>query len=164
MHGQGALDHEGRDERGHLRRERRLRPEARASQGARRGAAPDDDGDRWVVLRAGRARLVRADHEAHPEEWVEGDFDQGVVRSNLLRPLGHDRLLRGRVRAGRRPVHITGEDQGRLIASANRGRGLLALRRFDFVCVHPDRVHPALRELRVVRLDDLPVAQIAVEK
>ena len=53
MHGQGALGHEGRDERGHLRRERRLRPEARASQGARRDAAPDDDGDWWSLLRAG---------------------------------------------------------------------------------------------------------------
>ena len=46
LHGQGAAGHEGRDERGHLRRERRLRPEARASQGARRDAAPDDDDDR----------------------------------------------------------------------------------------------------------------------
>ena len=55
VHGQGAARHEGRDERGHLRRERRLRPEARASQGARRDAAPDDDGDWWTLFRAGGA-------------------------------------------------------------------------------------------------------------
>ena len=107
------------------------------------------------------ARLVRADHAPHPEERPQGDPHESAIRSNLLRPPGHHRLLRGRVRAGRGPVHFTGEDQGRPPTSPNSGSGLLALRRPDQLRLHPDRVHPALRELRVVRLDDLSFIEVA---
>ena len=55
LHGQGAARDEGRDERGHLRRERRLRPETGKSQGARRDAAADDDCYWWTLFRAGGA-------------------------------------------------------------------------------------------------------------
>ena len=107
------------------------------------------------------ARLVRADHETHPEERPQGDPDQGFIRSNFLRPPGHHRLLRGRVRAGRGPVHFTGEDQGRLTTGPDRRRGLLALRRSDQLRLHPDRVHSLICQLRVVRLDDLPFIEVA---
>ena len=107
------------------------------------------------------ARLVRADHAPHPEERPQGDFDQGSVGPNLLRPLGHDRLLRRGLRAGRRTPNFTGEDQGRPIASPNCGSGLLALRRSDQLRLHPDRVHSLIRQLRVVRLDDLSFTEVA---
>ena len=107
------------------------------------------------------ARLVRADHEIDPEERPQGDFDQGFIRANLLRPARDHRLLRGRLRAGGRTLHITGKNQSRLTPSADRGSGLLALRRPDQLRVHPDRVHPALRELRVVRLDDFSFTEVA---
>ena len=57
LHGQGAARDEGRDERGHLRRERRLRPETGKSQGARRDAAADDDCYWWTLFRAGGAEI-----------------------------------------------------------------------------------------------------------
>ena len=57
LHGQGAARDEGRDERRHLRRERRLRPETGKSQGARRDAAADDDCYWWTLFRAGGAEI-----------------------------------------------------------------------------------------------------------
>ena len=102
------------------------------------------------------ARLVRADHEIDPEERPQGDFDQGSVGPNLLRPARHDRLLRGRVRAGRRTLNtLPAKIKADLLQVQIAGAGFWPFVDLISYAFIPIGVHPLIRELRVVRVDDL---------